>query len=141
LQIQNDKRNLSVSALYRLFLSGISLVYLIFRDPTLLERHHQVFNDLDACSWSLQVFVEQLPWATGYRDCFAQIMTRFDVRFRTDIRLDAVFESMVNDTETSTLPEALGSTSGQTSTNRDGLNLMGEEDFQSYATMKLTVRA
>lgn len=82
LQIQRDPRNLSASALYRLFLSGITLIYLVLKDPQIMAGQQTVLTDLEACQSSLSVFVGQFPWAMGYRDCFGQLKDRIQNHIR-----------------------------------------------------------
>ncbi|OXC67830.1 hypothetical protein AYX13_03725 [Cryptococcus neoformans] len=79
-QIQRDPRNLSISALYRLFLSGLSLIYLALNRSSPATVTPSMITDIESCLQSLNVFVNQLPWATAYRDCFAQLKNRFETR-------------------------------------------------------------
>lgn len=55
--------------------------------------------DIESCLQSLNVFVNQLPWATAYRDCFAQLKNRFETRMAWQS-----FDAPMNDPESSGVP-------------------------------------
>nr|KIR45875.1 hypothetical protein I312_04845 [Cryptococcus bacillisporus CA1280] len=102
-QIQRDPRNLSISALYRLFLSGLTLIYLGLNHSSPTTVTPIILADVRSCLQSLNVFVNQLPWATAYRDCFAQLNDRFETRMAWQS-----FAAPTNGPESSGVPPSEG---------------------------------
>ncbi|WVO24466.1 uncharacterized protein IAS62_005834 [Cryptococcus decagattii] len=102
-QVQRDPRNLSISALYRLFLSGLTLIYLGLNHSSPTTVTPTILADVESCLQSLNVFVNQLPWATAYRDCFSLLKDRFETRMAWQS-----FAAPTNGPESSGVPPSEG---------------------------------
>ncbi|WVW87103.1 hypothetical protein I302_109160 [Kwoniella bestiolae CBS 10118] len=77
--LRRDSKNLATWVLCKIFMSGLTLLHVIWNHPQVLPSS-TVSRALRSCSTCLFIYAQQFPIAGSYLDCFEDLVKAFDER-------------------------------------------------------------